>query len=148
MTETSARRAPQSWPLRIIILAGLAWSLFGVWQFARQTFADTAGLMAGGMTAEQAELYAGLPGWMAAAFAIGTIGGSLGCVLLLAGRRAAVPVLAASLVAYAALFVGDAVYGVFAAFGPPQVVVLSFAVAIAAGLVWLAWREARADRLA
>jgi hypothetical protein len=64
-------------------------------------------------------------------------------VLLLFGRRLAVPVLWASLAAYVALFTGDAIYGVFAAFGPPQVAVLSSVVLIAAGLVWLAQRLKR-----
>lgn len=131
---------PAVYPLaaRIAVCAGLLWSLFGAYLFAHQTFSDTAGLIAGGMSAEQASLYIGLPVWMDVAFGIGTIGGSLGSMLLLAGRKVAVPVLSASLVAYLALYAGDAIYGVFAAFGPPQVAVLTFVVAVAAGLLWLA----------
>ena len=142
MTNASLSTASFSPAARAGALAGLLWSLFGVWQFARQTFTDEAGLMAGGMTPEQAALYAGLPGWMALAFALGTLGGTLGCALLLARRRASVAVLAISLLAYAALWAGDALFGVFAVFGTPQVVVLSAVVLIAAALLWLARRLA------
>ena len=42
--------------------------------------------------------------------------------------------LAASLAAYVALWIGDAIHGVFAAMGAPQVAVLTTVVAIAAAL--------------
>ncbi|TAF69495.1 MAG: hypothetical protein EAZ54_14410 [Curvibacter sp.] len=138
--QTLAPRPAPSLLLRGLILAGLLWSLFGVVQFARQTFTDTAGLVAGGMTPPQAELYAALPVWMSIAFAIGTIGGTIGCLLLLVSRRIAVAVLGVSLAAYVALYLGDIVHGVFAAFGAPQIVVLSLVVLVATGLLWLARR--------
>ena len=47
--------------------------------------------------------------------------------------------LAVSLLAYVALWVGDAVHGVFAAMGAPQVIILTAVVAIAAAL----WAVAR-----
>ncbi|MFN7496667.1 MAG: hypothetical protein ACK5XZ_12185 [Hyphomonadaceae bacterium] len=46
--------------------------------------------------------------------------------------------LLASLVAYVVLYIGDIVHGVFAALGPPQVIVLTVVVAIAAALLWVA----------
>ncbi|MCM0000008.1 MAG: hypothetical protein NBV68_11545 [Erythrobacter sp.] len=141
-TPASPLAAPYPRAARIAALAGLLWSLFGAWQFVRQTFTDEAGLIAGGMTPEQAQLYAALPVWMAAVFAIGTLGGVLGAVLLLAQRRASIAVLAVSLAAYLALWAGDALLGVFAVFGTPQVVVLSIVVLVAAGLLWLAQRLA------
>ena len=141
MTTTSPLAA---YPLaaRGAALAGLLWSLFGAFQFAVQTFSDEAGLIASGMTPEQAQLYAGLPLWMAVDFAVGTFGGVLGCILLLAGRKLSVAVLAVSLAAYVALWTGDVLLGVFAVFGTPQVAVLSSVVLIAAGLLWLARRLA------
>lgn len=117
---------------------GLAWSLYGVFQFFVGTTSSEAGLMASGMTAEQAALYAALPAWMTIAFAIGVFGGVVGSGLLLARYPAARAALAASLAGYIILFVGDITHGVFAAFGPPQVIVLSLAIAIAGGLLWLA----------
>jgi hypothetical protein len=145
MTATTAP-LPAPFPLsaRIFAIAGLLWSLFGAFQFALQTFNDEAGLVATGMTTEQAALYAGLPVWMAVVFAIGTLGGTLGCALLIARRKTSVTVLAVSLVAYVMLWTGDALLGVFAAFGTPQVLVLSSVVLIAAGLLWLArWLDQR-----
>ena len=82
------------------------------------------------------------PAWMTAAFAVGVLGGLLGSGLLLLRRPAAQPVLAVSLAAYLALWIGDAVHGVFAALGAPQVVILTLVVAIAAGL-WFAARIAQ-----
>jgi hypothetical protein len=145
MTATTAP-LPAPFPLsaRIFAIAGLLWSLFGAFQFALQTFIPGAGLHATGMTTEQAALYAGLPVWMAVVFAIGTLGGTLGCALLIARRKTSVTVLAVSLVAYVMLWTGDALLGVFAAFGTPQVLVLSSVVLIAAGLLWLArWLDQR-----
>ena len=139
---TAPLTAPYPMAARIAAGAGLLWSLFGAFQFVVQTFNDEAGLVANGMTPEQAQLYAGLPVWMAVVCAVGTIGGSIGSALLLAGRKASVTVLAVSLVAYAALWAGDAIYGVFAVFGMPQVAVLTFVVAVAGGLLWLARRLA------
>ena len=77
----------------------------------------------------------GYPAWMTLAFAVGVFGGLAGSVLLLMRRRAAMPVLRALLVAYVGLWVGDALHGVFAAMGAPQVGILTLVVAIAAALV-------------
>jgi hypothetical protein len=129
---------------RIAIIAGLLWSLFGAFQFTVQTINDEAGLIANGMTPEQAQLYAGLPVWMAVVFAIGTLGGTLGCALLLVRRKSGVAVLALSLAGYLVLWAGDAALGVFALFGAPQIIVLTLVVVIAAGLVCLArWLDRR-----
>ena len=116
---------------------GLAWSLFGAVQFSLSLGATVESLQASGLTAEQAAVMTGYPGWMTVAFAIGTFGGVIGCILLLLRRAMALPVLALSLLAYLALYYGDIVHGVFAAMGTPQVVILSLVVAIAAALLWL-----------
>lgn len=146
----AAPTANPAFPLwaRSFATVGLLWSLFGAFQFASQTFSNREELVAAGMTSAQAVLYSGLPVWMDIVFGLGTIGGSIGCILLLAKRRQAMPVLAISLAAYGALYVGDIAYGVFAAFGPPQVVVLSLVVVIAAGLWWLARQLDRRGLLA
>lgn len=146
-TTLSPSPSQPRWAL-FAALAGFAWSLFGAFQFASQTFADEAGLVAAGMTPGQAALYASLPVWMDVVFAIGTIGGSLGCLLLLFSRKLAVPVLGTSLIGYLALYAGDILYGVFASFGAPQVIILSFVVAVAAALLWLARWQARRGNLA
>ncbi|AWB49178.1 hypothetical protein HYN69_12285 [Gemmobacter aquarius] len=119
-------------------IGGIAWNVFGAVQFAGSVTATEASLIASGLTAEQAAVMTGYPGWMTLAFAIGVFGGLAGGVLLLLRRRIALPVLAVSLVAYVALWTGDAVHGVFAAMGLPQVVTLTVVVAIAAALFLLA----------
>jgi hypothetical protein len=95
-------------------------------------------LIAQGMTAAQAAVMMGYPGWMTLAFAMGVLGGLVGSVLLLLRRKGAVAVLAASLAGYVVLYLGDVTQGVFAAMGTPQVVVLTVVVAIAVGLLALA----------
>jgi hypothetical protein len=125
---------------------GLAWNLFGAVQFIGSLSATPESLQAQGMTVEQAAVMLGNPAWMIIFCAIGVFGGVLGCGLLLLRKAAAVPVFAASLAGYIALYIGDIVHGVFAALGMPQVIVLSAVVLIAAGLLWLA-RHARAQGL-
>ena len=122
---------------------GLAWNVFGAVQFVGSLSATSESLQAQGMTADQAAVMLGYPVWMTVVFAIGVFGGVLGCGLLLLRRAVAVPVFAASLAGYIALYVGDIVHGVFAALGTPQVAVLSAVVLIAAALLWLS-RRARA----
>ncbi len=121
-------------------ILGLLWNIFGLYQFVIGLGADEASLMATGLTAEQAQIMLTYPMWMTIAFAIGVVGGTLGCVLFLARNGLAKPVFLASLIGYIVLWIGDATQGVFAALGTPQVVILTFVVAIAAGLWALARR--------
>lgn len=124
--------------VRVASVLGLAWNVFGLVQFVLSLQATPESLIAGGMTAEQAAVMTSYPGWMTAAFAVGTLGGTVGCILLLLRRALAVPVFSVSLVAYLALYYGDIVHGVFAALGTPQIVVLTSVVAIAGVLLALA----------
>ena len=128
----SSKRAPL-W-LTIASGGGISWNLFGAVQFAGSVMATPESLIAQGLTAEQAAIMTGYPVWMTLAFAVGVFGGLAGSILLLLRRPLAMPVLAASLVAYAALWVGDLVHGVFTAMGTAQVVILTVVVVIAAAL--------------
>jgi len=131
---------PQTLPSRAPVwmtaaaLGGIAWNIFGAVQFVGSVTATQASLIATGLTPEQAAVMTGYPAWMTVAFAFGVFGGITGSVLLLMRRAVAGPVLLASLVAYVALWIGDAVHGVFTAMGTPQVVILTLVVAIAAAL--------------
>jgi hypothetical protein len=147
MTTPDAHRPLPPWFTPAALLA-LAWNAFGAVQFARTALAEEAAMVAAGMTPAQAALMAGLPGWMHAAFAIGVLGGLAGAALLLLRRRGATAVLTVSLAGYVALFAGDALHGVFAAFGASQVAVLALVVAVAAALLVMARRAARAGALA
>ena len=122
------------WPAAIA-LGGIAWNIFGLVQFAGTLTATEASMLAHGMTPAQATLMASLPIWMTLAFAIGVLGGLAGSTLLLLRHPLARPILAASLAAYIVLWIGDAALGVFAAFGAPQVAILTLVVAIAAVLL-------------
>lgn len=133
--ETLLRRAP-AWMIAAN-LGGIAWNIFGIVQFAGSVSANESSLIASGLTPEQAAVMTGYPAWMTLAFAVGVFGGLAGSVLLLLRRAAAMPVLLASLLAYVALWIGDAVHGVFAAMGAPQVMILTLVVAIAAVLLAL-----------
>lgn len=119
-------------------LGGVAWNAYGVVQFAASVRSTPESLMAMGLDATQAMTMTSYPLWMTAAFAVGVFGGLGGSVLLALRRRHAVPVFAVSLLAYVALYVGDIIEGVFAAMGVSQVIVLTFVVLIAAGLLWAA----------
>jgi hypothetical protein len=132
VTLTTARRGPV-W-LIAIALGGIGWNLFGAVQFAGSVTATAESLVLSGLTPEQAAVMTGYPVWMTLAFAVGVFGGLAGSGLMLLRMAAARAVLAVSLVAYVALWVGDAVHGVFAAMGTSQVVVLTVVVAIAAAL--------------
>jgi len=139
MTEKNHRPALPRWFWPVAVL-GLAWNVFGVVQFLSKVQGSVGSMMSSGLTKAQAELYASLPLWMDVCFALGVFGGTVGCVLLMARLQAAKVVFAASLAAYVVLYIGDITLGVFAAFGAPQVVVLTLVVAIAAGLQWVAVR--------
>lgn len=138
-----ASASPRRW-IPITAAGGVAWNLFGVYQWIHSLGANTERLMAGGLSRAQAELYLSLPAWMDVAFGIGVLGGLLGSAALLARRRVAVPVLGASLAAYAVLFAGDAGFGLFAAI-PGQLAILCVVLLIAAGL-FIAARQARASQ--
>lgn len=126
---------------------GLAWNIFGAMQFAGQLTQTESAMMGAGMTEAQIAVYSSLPVWMDIVFGIGTIGGVIGCILLMLRKRLAVPVFAASLAGYIILFVGDITHGVFAAFGASQIFILSTVVAIAVGLFWFARRLRTQGRL-
>lgn len=139
-TPTPVKTPIWFWPAAGL---GLAWNAYGVVQFAKSVASSRDSLMGMGMSAAQADTMSGYPLWMTVAFAVGVFGGVLGCALLLLRHRFAVPVFAASLVGYIALYIGDITEGVFAALGMSQVVILTFVVLIAAALLWLSRHSAR-----
>lgn len=114
--------------------SALAWNLFGVFQFFESLKSTKESLMSMGLTQAQVQVMAALPGWMDWAFGIGTLGGTLGCILLLLKSPWAQPTLLVSLLAYVVLYIGDITEGVFAALGAPQVIILTTVVLIALAL--------------
>lgn len=145
--QLTNQSGPMPFLIRAVAGLGAAWNVFGVVQFWGQVSATPAMLIAKGMTAAQATLYASLPGWMTIVFAIGVFGGLAGAVLLLIGQRAATMLLGMSLIGYIALYVGDITQGVFAAFGTGQIVVLTIVVTIATALLALSLHADRREWL-
>jgi hypothetical protein len=136
MTQTLTARQP-IWLITIAVL-GVAWNLFGLWQYAGSFSQTEASLTAVGMTPAQAAVYLALPVWVSVAFGIGVIGGLIGSILLVLRRAIAVPVFVASLAGYIVLFAADWAYGVFASI-PTQLGILAMVVLIAAALLGTAW---------
>ena len=141
MTATLAPAAPRPRWITLAALGGIGWNLFGLVQFAASVTATPESLIASGLTTEQAAVMTGYPVWMTVAFFVGVTGGLAGSVLLARHSALARPVLLTSLLAYVALWIGDAVHGVFAAMGAPQVAILTTVVAIAAVLFAIAARK-------
>ncbi|MFN5271012.1 MAG: hypothetical protein ACK5DN_12750 [Hyphomonadaceae bacterium] len=137
MVEAGIQRKLPPWFWAVAVL-GIVWNIFGLVQFMGAVTATSASLAAKGMTPEQIDVYLSIPFWMNFAFGVGVIGGLIGSILMAVKNKGAQPVLLASLVAYVVLYIGDIVHGVFAALGPPQVIVLTVVVAIAAALLWVA----------
>ena len=94
--DTPASTAAPAW-LRIAAIVALIWNAFGVVMFL-----SAVGIF-GDPTAELSEaeraIAANIPGWIMAAFGIGTFTGLAGSLGLLLGRRWAWPLLLISLVA-------------------------------------------------
>ena len=64
-------------------LLGLAWNIFGTYQFIGSVNATAESLMAMGMSEAQAMVMTKYPLWMTIAFAIGVFGGLIGSILFL-----------------------------------------------------------------
>ncbi|MBS1301069.1 hypothetical protein [Loktanella sp. SALINAS62] len=115
----------------VTIMLGLLWNVFGVIQFIGGVGRTIDDYIAQGMPARQAEAMASYPGWIDACFALGVLGGTVGCILVLMRKPACVPVLALSVVGFAAMFAGNAAVGLFAVMGVQRLVTLLFTLAVA-----------------
>lgn len=116
---------------------GVAWNLYGIFQFAAGFTSTGREALAAGMTAEQAAVYFGLPAWISIVFAIGVFGGLIGSVALLMRQRHARPLLAASFVGYLLLLAGDFHHGVFDVM-PAQAAIVGTVLLVALGLLMTA----------
>ena len=103
MTDTVRARTP--WHLWAVGLLAMAWNAFGAMDYTMTKLNGEAWLRQMQMTDAQIAYTLAMPAWMSAAWAIGVWGGVLGGLLLLLRSRLAVPVFAASLVAYVASLV-------------------------------------------
>lgn len=81
----------------IIAVLALLWNLMGAANFLTSTFMADA--MKEVATPEQIGLMEALPSWYTIVFGIATIGGVLGCIMLLARKKLAVGLFLISLIA-------------------------------------------------
>jgi hypothetical protein len=134
-TQTASRwSAPPGVWMSVVAIVGFAWNLFGALQFVRSVTATEEGLGAAGMSPEQIAVMTGFPAWVGIVFGIGALTSLVGCVLLFLRHRLAAAILGVSALAFALLWVAYAIYGAFAAFGAPQVAIMTTVVAVAIGL--------------
>ena len=81
----------------IVSIIALLWNAMGVMQYLQQAYkTDSFKEMS---TPEQLEMYANLPSWYTASFALAVFGGAIGCLLLLLRKKMAYPILLVSLIA-------------------------------------------------
>jgi hypothetical protein len=120
----------------VVAVIALLWNLLGCMAYVMEV-TKTEEAIAALPAAEQA-LYAEIPAWATAAFALAVFGGALGCVALLLRKSWAVPLFVVSLIAlciqmYHSLFMIDsiAVYGPGSAAMPAMVILIAIALLVA-----------------
>ena len=133
-TPTAAR---PGW-FRIVAVLLLLWNLFGLWMFWSQYTMSPAQLAA--LPEAQRGLFEAMPAWAWVAYGVAVVSGSLGALLLLLGRRLALPLFWISLLAVIVQFAqafgpGGAVQALGAAAALPVPITI---VLIAILQIWLA----------
>ena len=125
------------WHLWAIGIVGLLWNAIGATDYTMTQTHNEAYLSA--VSPQQLEFIYGVPAWAVAAWAVGVWGGVVGMLLLLLRKRAAVPVLLASLAGAALIFVHNFVLSEgMEVMGSSGAAFAGMIVAIAAGLYWYA----------
>jgi len=97
--------AKPPWHLWVVGIVGVLWNAVGAMDYTMTQTRNEAYLKA--VTPEMLAFIYSVPSWVVAAWAIGVWGGVVGMLLLLLRKRAAVPVLLASLVGATLTFVYD-----------------------------------------
>ncbi|WP_338362880.1 hypothetical protein [uncultured Pseudoalteromonas sp.] len=111
--------------------AALIWNLLGVFAFIMHLMMTPE--MISKLPLDQQAAYSNVPLWSTMAFAVAVLGGTLGCILLLAKNTLAIPTLALSLLAifiqqfYNFIVINSIkLLGVSAVFMPILVIVVAF----------------------
>lgn len=92
MSESTNKPRIDFW---IIGIAALIWNLMGVYFYLQQAYMTDEDLAA--LPQEQQAIYANIPSWVTAAFAIAVFGGTLACILLLLRKKLATTIFTVSL---------------------------------------------------
>ncbi|TMO76771.1 hypothetical protein CWC17_02990 [Pseudoalteromonas sp. S3785] len=114
-----------------VLWAALIWNLLGVFAFVMHLMMTPE--MISKLPLDQQAAYSNVPLWSTIAFAVAVLGGTLGCILLLAKNALATPIFALSLVAifiqqFYNFFVINSIkmLGISAVFMPILVIVIAF----------------------
>ena len=139
-----AQETPAPIWFSVAIMAGLVWNIFGLVQFLGGVGRTVDDYIAQGMASPQAEAMASYPAWLDWAFALGVLAGLAGCIFVLMRRPVCVPVLAASVVGFVAMMIGNGVTGLFDVMGPQRFWTMLFTVIVSLALLSLAiWARQR-----
>jgi hypothetical protein len=104
-TYTATPTAKTPWHLWAVGGFGLLWNAYGGYDYTMSKLRGAPYYQELGMTPAQIAQMDAMPAWMTAVWAVGVWGALLGALLLLLRLRLAVPVFAASLIAYVASLV-------------------------------------------
>jgi len=127
------------WHLWAIGIIGLLWSAIGAFDYTMTEMKSEAYMKA--FTPMQLEYFYSLPAWVVACWAVGVWGGVVGCLLIVLRKRAAVPVLLASLLGAVLTFIHNIVLsnGLEVMGGGTSAVIFPLIIlVIALGLWWYA----------
>jgi len=129
--------AKPPWHFWVIGIVGVLWNSVGAMDYVMTQTRNEAYMKA--FTPEKLAYFYGIPSWVVAAWAIGVWGGVVGMLLLLLRKRAAVPVLLASLVGATLTFVYDYLLSEgMEVMGASGAAFAGLIIVIALGLYWYA----------
>lgn len=131
---SSSRKKPEI-TFWIIGIIALIWNLMGVAAYLFQAYMTEEELLA--LPPEEQALYADIPAWVTAAYALAVFGGALGCILLLLRKKLATFVF---IISFASIVV-QMTYNLFMSkaaevYGPGGVIMTLMVIVIGAFLVW------------
>lgn len=98
----TASAAPRPGSFRVVAIVLLLWNLFGVYMFHMQYNMPPDAIAA--LPDGQRTLWENMPSWMWGVYGVAVVSGALGALLLLLGKRAALPLFWVSLVAIVVQF--------------------------------------------
>lgn len=97
MTDATKTASATPWHFWAVVVFGLLWNGFGVFNFYLSMTMDDAALQAANMSAEQIAYLRAMPAWTMVAYGVGTIGALAGTILLFLRSKWAVHAFALAL---------------------------------------------------
>jgi len=136
MSDSSKKPEITFWIIGII---ALIWNVLGVVAYLMQAYMTEDDLLA--LPLEEQALYADIPAWVTAAFALAVFGGLLGCLLLILRKKLATLVFIISLIG----IIVQMIYNVFMSkaaevYGPGNLIMPLMVIVIGTFLIWYSKR--------